>query len=70
MTPQYRYVSDLPDLINAEEYPDHPDGRLVRLRIRVTETGLEIVGDAFRPESVEAIMAELGAAEIQQMLCG
>lgn len=66
----YRYVSALPDLIDASEYGDHPEGRLVRLRVSVTERGVEIVGDAFRPEAVEAVLEKLGATEIQQMLCG
>lgn len=65
-----RYVPDLPDLIDASEYADHPAGDLVRLRIRATEQGVEILGDAFRPELVEAILANLSPAQIQQMLCG
>jgi FtsH ternary system-associated peptide len=66
----YRFVADLPDLIQPEEYADHPDGRLVRLRISVTEDGVEILGDAFRPEVLEEILRRLGPGEIEQMLCG
>lgn len=66
----YRFVPELPDLIGPEEYPDHPDGRLVRLRISVSEDGVEILGDAFRPEVLEAILDGLGPDEIEQMLCG
>ena len=67
---EYRFVDDLPDLIQPEEYPDHPDGRLIRLRISVTENGVEILGDAFRPEMLEALLKRLGPDEIEQMLCG
>ncbi len=67
---EYRFVEDLPDLIQPEEYPDHPEGRLVRLRISVTTDGVEILGDAFRPEVLEKILAGLGPEEIEQMLCG
>ncbi len=66
----YRFVENLPDLIQPEEYADHPEGRLVRLRISVTEDGVEILGDAFRPEVLEEILRRLGPDEIEQMLCG
>ena len=66
----YRFVEDLPDLIQPEEYADHPEGRLVRLRISVTQDGVDILGDAFRPEALEEILGRLGPDEIEQMLCG
>lgn len=66
----YRFVENLPDLIQPEEYADHPEGRLVRLRISVTGDGVEILGDAFRPEVLEEILRRLGPGEIEQMLCG
>lgn len=66
----YRFVESLPDLIQPEDYPDHPDGKLVRLRISVGENGVEILGDAFRPEVLEALLGRLGPDEIEQMLCG
>ena len=66
----YRFVENLPDLIQPEEYADNPEGRLVRLRISVTGDGVEILGDAFRPEVLEEILRRLGPGEIEQMLCG
>jgi hypothetical protein len=66
----YRFVENLPDLIQPEEYADNPEGRLVRLRISVTGDGVEILGDAFRPEVLEEILRKLGPGEIEQMLCG
>ena len=66
----YRFVENLPDLIHPEEYAEHPAGRLVRIRISVTEDGVEILGDAFRPEVLEEILSRLGPGEIEQMLCG
>jgi hypothetical protein len=68
--PEYAFVSGLPDLINPEEYAEHPDGRLVRFRISVTSHGIEILGDSFRPAAVEQILAVLGGGPIEQMLCG
>jgi hypothetical protein len=64
------FVESLPDLIDASEYPDHPQGKLVRLRITVTDGGVEILGDAFRPETLEALLAALGSGPVEQMLCG
>ncbi len=64
------FVESLPDLIDGSEYADHPDGRLVRLRIIVTGSGVEIIGDAFRPAVLEALLADLGGGPTEQMLCG
>jgi hypothetical protein len=64
------YVESLPDLIDASEYGAHPDGRLVRVRITVTDGGVEILGDAFRPAALEALLAALGGGPAEQMLCG
>lgn len=64
------FVEALPDLIDAEEYADHPDGDLVRLRITVTESGVQILGDGMRPAAVEAVLAAMDAPEMEQMLCG
>ena len=66
----FRFVEHLPDLIQPEEYASHPEGRLVRLRISVTDDGVEILGDAFRPEMLEELLKKLGGGEIEQMLCG
>ncbi|GAA2372808.1 radical SAM-modified peptide, FtsH ternary system-associated [Nonomuraea africana] len=66
----HRFVENLPDLIQPEEYQDHPDGRLVRLRIRVTDEGVEVLGDAMRPEVIERVLRSLGQDPIDQMLCG
>jgi hypothetical protein len=66
----FRFVDHLPDLIQPEDYPDHPDGRLVRIRISISDGGVEILGDAFRPEALEEILRRLCPDEIEQMLCG
>ena len=69
--PDRRFVAELEDLIQPEEYADHPQGRLVRLRISVTPDGVRILGDAFRPEVLEQLLAAgLGPETIEQMLCG
>jgi hypothetical protein len=64
------FVESLPDLIDESEYADHPRGGLVRVRISVDESGVHVLGDAFRPEVLENLLAALGAGSIEQMLCG
>ncbi|WP_199815600.1 radical SAM-modified peptide, FtsH ternary system-associated [Streptomyces griseus] len=66
----YRLVDSLPDLIDADEYARHPEGRLVRLRLTWSAEGVEILGDAFRPELLERLLEGLGPDEIEQMMCG
>jgi len=66
----YRFVEHLPDLIQPEEYADDPKGRRVRVRIRVTDDGVEVLGDAMRPATIEQLLETLDPATIEQMLCG
>ncbi|MER6183270.1 radical SAM-modified peptide, FtsH ternary system-associated [Streptomyces sp. NPDC001652] len=70
MSTEYRFVEDLPDLIDASEYDEHPDGRLVRLRITWDEQGVQVLGDAFRPDQLEALLEKMGPDAVEQMLCG
>jgi hypothetical protein len=65
-----RFVEALPDLISPEEYAGDPRGRRVRLRIQVTSEGVEVLGDAVRPDELERLIDALGPAVIEQMLCG
>ena len=64
------FVSSLPDLIEPEEYSSHPDGRLLRFEIRVTDEGVEISGDGFRPVALEQVLRAVSGTTIEQMLCG
>jgi hypothetical protein len=65
-----RFVEHLPDLISPEEYAGDPGGRRVRVRIRVTAEGVEVLGDAVRPEALERLLDGVDPAAIEQMLCG
>lgn len=72
---RHSFVASLPDLIDPAEYADYPDGGLVRLKITVTASGVEILGDGMRPGHIEAVLAGLTdpddeGPEIEQMLCG
>ena len=67
---EHRFVPHLPDLIHPEDYASDPEGRRVRFRIRSDAEGVAILGDAMRPAELEALLEELGARWIEQMLCG
>jgi hypothetical protein len=67
---EYRVVQQLPDLISPEEYDAHPRGGLVRIRIAVREGAVEILGDAMRPELLEALLGTFDGEVIEQMMCG
>lgn len=67
---EYSFVDQLPDLIDADEYAQHLKGNLVRLRIAPTAQGVEVLGDALRPEVLERLLEALGPEVIEQMLCG
>lgn len=64
------FVQHLPDLIEVEEYPNDPAGKRVRLRIRLTDQGVEVLGDAMRARELEKLLADLDPRAIEQMLCG
>lgn len=64
------FVESLPDLISPEEYAGDPNGQMAKLRIRVTATGVEILGDAVDPIALEALLAAVGVQALEQMLCG
>lgn len=64
------FVESLPDLIEADEYCQYPAGNLVRLRLSVSENGVEILGDGLRPAMIEEVLKSLGDGTIEQMLCG
>lgn len=64
------FVQHLPDLIAADEYAGDPAGKRVRLRIRHTDGGVEVLGDAIQAQELEKLLAELDPKVIEQMLCG
>ena len=68
--PKVRYVAELPDLIDAADCAADPGGRLVRLRLSVTDEGVEILGDALRPEDLDRLLLALDPATLDQTLCG
>jgi FtsH ternary system-associated peptide len=67
---RYQFVDHLPDLIQPDEYAGDPSGRRVKLRLVITDRGVELLGDAVRPEELERLLLGLDPETIEHMLCG
>jgi hypothetical protein len=67
--PRISFVAHLPDLITSEDYLE-ADKKKVRLRISITDEGIEILGDSMYAPLLEELLARTGADEIERMLCG
>ncbi|MDJ0680789.1 MAG: hypothetical protein QNJ18_13090 [Xenococcaceae cyanobacterium MO_167.B52] len=68
--PKTHFVSHLPDLIKEEDYLECTEQKKIRLRIDMTDDGVEILGDSMYAHLVEELLAQLGPEEIERMLCG
>ncbi len=68
--PAISYVNHLPDLMSWDDYEVSHERKLVRIRLRVTEQGLEILGDSPYPHLVEKLLEVLEPETIEMMLCG
>ncbi|MEM7578391.1 MAG: radical SAM-modified peptide, FtsH ternary system-associated [Cyanobacteria bacterium P01_A01_bin.80] len=68
--PKTRFVSHLPDLITEEDYLSCSEQKKVRVRINVNQEGVDVLGDSMYAQLIEELMAQLGAEEIERMLCG
>jgi hypothetical protein len=70
MKPNIKFVQDLPGLLTAEDYRQESIPKKIRLRIKTTEQGIDILGDSMYPEELETLLRQLDAREIQMILCG
>ena len=68
--PKIRYVEHLSDLMKWDDYEVSHERKLVRFQLRVTDDGLEILGDSPYPHLLEELLAGLEPHEIEMMLCG
>jgi hypothetical protein len=65
-----RFVDDLPDLMTPEDYAAPPEVKKLRVRITVTEEGVEILSDSPYPELLDDLLAQAGVDEVEKVLCG
>lgn len=68
--PRARFVDHLPDLINPEDYCRENNRKKIRVQIKITDQGIEIVADSPYPFLLDKILAQLEVPEIEKMLCG
>jgi FtsH ternary system-associated peptide len=68
--PKTKFVSHLPDLITEEDYLANPEQQKIRVQINVSNEGVDVLGDSMYAHLIEELMAQLGAEEIERMLCG
>ncbi|MDM8515093.1 hypothetical protein QUF76_02750 [Desulfobacterales bacterium HSG16] len=68
-TIQTHFVSKLPDLMGPEDYPES-DRKKIKIQIRMTDSGIEILGDSMYPHLLEELLSGTGAKKIEGVLCG
>jgi hypothetical protein len=68
--PTMTYVNHVPDLMTWDDYEVAHRRKLVRFRLRVTDEGLEIIGDSSYPHLLEELLEVLSPEAIEMMLCG
>ncbi len=65
-----KYVNYIPDLMTWDDYEDVHEKKVVRFQLRVTDGGLEIIGDSPYPHLLEELLAKLDPKVVEMMLCG
>lgn len=72
MKPDIIYVQaeELPDLLTTADYAQESAPKKIKLRIKTSEQGIEILGDSMYPGELEMLLRGLDAKEIRMILCG
>lgn len=68
--PKIRFTDSLPNLITPDDYRQEDNGCKIRVRIRQTEEGIEIIGDSRHIAELETLLAATGIKEMERVLCG
>jgi FtsH ternary system-associated peptide len=68
--PAIVYVEHLPDLMTTEDYETADTHQRIRIRLAVTDEGLQILADSPYPELLEEWLEQLDPEAIEMMLCG
>lgn len=64
------FVQNLPDLLHYADYVNDPESKKMRIRIRMTDDGVDILGDAQRPDVLDDLLEGLGPDAVEKVLCG
>ena len=68
--PTIEYVEHIPDLMTWADYEAAHQRKIIRVRLQVTDNGLEIIGDSAYPHLLEQLLEALDPETISMMLCG
>ena len=68
--PRARVGAQLADRLTAADYRADPAVKKVRVRITLTAEGVEILADSPYAAQLDALLAQAGVTEAEQMLCG
>ncbi len=64
------FTTRLPELMTAADYDAAHRKKTVRLRLKVTDEGLEIIGDTPYPQLLDQLLTGLEPETIERVLCG
>ncbi len=70
METKIKYVEHIPDLMDWDDYEVADKKKVVRVQLRVTDEGLEIIGDSPYPHLLEDLLAGIDPKVLEMMLCG
>ena len=65
-----RFTDSLPNLITPADYHQDDHGCKIRVQIRQTEEGVEIIGDSRHIVKLESLLAAAGIRVVERVLCG
>ena len=65
-----KFVPELPDLITYNDKKNENNHKRVKIKIELTDDGIEILGDSPFDHTLDDLLIQSGVKEIQQVLCG
>ncbi len=65
-----KYTNHLPDLMTEDDYMKASDQKRIRLQLKITDQGIEIIGDSQYPHLLDKILEALEPHQIEKVLCG
>jgi len=70
MSHKEKYVDRLPDLITSEDYQKAHQQKKIRFQLKISEEGLEILGDSPYPDELDRLLDALDVPMVEKVLCG
>lgn len=64
------FIDRIDDLMRPEDYREASGRKKIRIRIKNTADGLELVGDSLYPGELEKLLADTATQPLKKVLCG